>query len=283
MPLVLLLILILSDVIKCSRYDYADVGMWLGDFWVPPEGKVYTLSDVHSVLLSRRVVVIGDSLGRRTASTLAFLLEKLRKGSSEDISVKELDRDADGSHVTNGYGEHEYNVTTGGLHFQWAPLLRSIEEQVCAANVSGKLLRDVSDVVISAGVHDSASLFWTNTTAIKDRKKRYDFHKQTIGRALNCIHNANSTIRIIWRTAPYVYLDYSSYYTKAENKELQEINKLARVECLKRSYCTLVDAEKLLRHKSLGAERIKGDTPQHFGSLARLAVIQLLMRAMDLT
>jgi hypothetical protein len=78
-------------------------------------------------------------------------------------------------------------------------------------------------------------------------------------------------------------LDYSGYYTKAENKELQEINKIARAECLKRGYCTLVDAEKLLRHKSLGAERIGGDTPQHFGSLARLAVIQLLIRAMDVT
>jgi hypothetical protein len=271
-------------VVKCSSYDYTDVGMWQGDFWVPPDGRVYTPSALHSVLQNRRVLMLGDSLGRRTASTLGLLLAKFAQGDSEDISVAALDSDADQSHATIGTGEHEYmNVSIGGLHFRWAPKFDSIRKEVCAPGASGKLLGGVSDVVIFAGIHDSAAIFLPNTTAIKDDNRRYETHKQSIVSALNCIHGANSTTRVFWRTAPYAYFDYSSGHTHAVNKEVHEVNKIARVECLKRKYCTLVDAEKLLQHRSLGVERINGDSAEHFGSLARLVLIQLVVRAIDLT
>jgi hypothetical protein len=245
---------------------------------------MYTLQNMHTLLAERRILVIGDSLGRRASSTLAFLLEKFARGDNEDVSVAALDRDADNSYFHVGFNPHEYNVSTKGLHFRWAPMFHSLSKVLCAHDAKENGLRGVSDVVIFAGFHDSASIFWPNTTSIiLDSRKRYEFHAQTIDNVLNCIHESNSDARVFWRTAPYAYFNYSTGHTAAVNNEVQQVNKFARAECLNHSYCTLVDAEKLLRHKSVGAERIAGDTGAHYGSLARLAVIQLLLRAMDLT
>jgi hypothetical protein len=97
---------------------------------------------------------------------------------------------------------------------------------------------------------------------------------------MSCLSDANPDLRVFWRTAPFAA---DNNLTTIAVNETRLINVAARYECSHSSICTVVDTERLLMSKSIGEDRLAGDTTAHFNGLARLTMIQLLLRAMDLT
>jgi len=111
-----------------------------------------------------------------------------------------------------------------------------------------------------------------------------------IANSLQCLfRNASfSDVKLFWRTAPYAYFGQSSKFgnsttseakTKMVQSILEKINEIGRNLCGKYKQCRVVDAELLLRSKSFGADRLYGDTPEHFNELARMVILQLQLRA----
>jgi hypothetical protein len=260
-----------SSKIMKEVYNHTDVGMWEGDFWIPPSGKLYGLAEMFEILEHKHVLVIGDSLGRRMTSTMAFLLAKYQDGV-EDLSAHAVDVDAKQSIGKVGHGDYDFNVSTAGLRFEWGPKLQHVVNKSCrAVEVS-----PVTDVLIDIGIHDSEGPPPGNSSI------RYNFYHHGISTALTCLSKKNYSV--FWRTAPYA--DFGSgrqNMTVKVQTETQMFNQAARESCKNFPRCVLVDAELLLRHRSFDADRLAGDSSEHFGSLARLSMVQLFLRAMKLT
>lgn len=260
-------------------YNSSHVGFWEGDFWIPPNGQIYDMQMMFDILKDRQILVFGDSLGRRMSSSLTFLLQKYHGDTEEDISAAEIDKDATVSMQIIGHGNHVFEVPIRGLTFEWSPLLANVVEKSCA--VEHPVSPTVSDVVIDIGIHDSE-----RPLAGRNIKQlRYEEYLNGTHSALTCLTRAPQR-RVFWRTAPYAYFggtDVDRIRTMVIEEETQIFNRAARTACSRFPRCTIVDAELLLRHKSVGPDRLAGDSPEHFGSVARLAMIQLLLRAMKLT
>lgn len=262
-----------------APYNPSLVGYWEGDFWIPPGGKIYDMQEMLNLLKPRNVLVYGDSLGRRMSSTLAFLLQKYHGNSPDDISGAEIDQDASDSMKVTGHGNHAYDTPIKGLVFEWSPQLEHVHEKSCA--VEHAVSPAVTDVIIDIGIHDSErSWAGRNSSAY-----RYEEYMNGTHNALTCL-TRGSKRKVFWRTAPYAYFGGTPAgrnQTARIELETQLFNRAARTVCARFAQCVIVDAELLLRHKSVGADRLAGDSPEHFGSVARLAMIQLLLRAMALT
>lgn len=256
-------------------YNSSYVGFWEGDFWIPPDGQIFDMRQMFDILKDRQLLVYGDSLGRRMCSTLAFLLQKYQDNIVDDISAADIDADAATSLQTVGHGSHTYEVQTKGLRYEWSPLLANVESKSCS--VENPIDPAVSDVVVDIGIHDAER-------SIEGRDKEYRYQQYVNGtqNALTCL-TRDPQRRVFWRTAPYAYFggsDSERNHTSRVDSETHMFNHAAKTVCARFTQCVIVDAELLLRHKSVGADRLAGDSPEHFGSVARLAMIQLLLRAM---
>ena len=222
----------------------------MGDTWIPPNGKLYTVPEIHQVFSDRRVLIIGDSLARRLTATLATVLAI---ESNADL----LDSDIDNK-STLGYGGHgsaEYNQ--GRLRFQWAPFARDV------ANLGHRDdLARFSTVVVALGVHDAEE---PNPNVMRDFKS-----------ALAALE-ASSPPEIVWRTAPFMDSN-NQKRTHEVNGRVTSFNALVSAQP---GRVRVLDVGRVLQAKSTGKERLRGDTPQHFGNIARMVGIQIITHALQ--
>ena len=56
---------------------------WVGDTWLPPNGKLYSINDIQETFKDKHVLVVGDSLSRRLTSTMAMVLSN---NETEELS-----------------------------------------------------------------------------------------------------------------------------------------------------------------------------------------------------
>jgi len=76
-------------------------GQWIGNTYVPSTGRLYSTSEIASIFKDRCVLVLGDSLGRRLATSLAIMLKEEHSGNDEDVGWKPF-KDP----TALGYGGH---------------------------------------------------------------------------------------------------------------------------------------------------------------------------------
>ena len=226
---------------------------WIGDVWLPPSGKIYSILEIQQTFEKRRVLVIGDSLSRRLTASLAQILND-KDGTDLLDSVMD-------NHEMLGRGGHrqyEWNVPSGRLHYQWAPHANDVASHVRQSDLS-----DYTDVVVAIGVHDAER---PPTSIDSDVRRALD--------ALNTLIRTN----VIWRTAPRMDNPRDPKWTHDVNARLRRINSI--VLNADAPHVRVIDVATILDLKSVGKERLKGDSNEHFGNIARMVEIQTITRAL---
>ena len=226
---------------------------WVGDVWLPPKGKLYSIPEIQKTFERRRVLVLGDSLARRLTATLALIVNDEGSNDLLDSAVDE------GSRLNRGgHGHYEWSVPSGVLRYQWTPHARDIASYVDRTDIS-----NYTDVIIAIGVHDAER---PSTVSIED----------DINSALRAL--VSSGANVIWRTAPNMDDPRNPIYTKLVNTRLRKFNSIV-MNAEAPGVC-VIDVASTLATKSMGQERLKGDTPEHFGNIARMVEIQTITHSL---
>jgi hypothetical protein len=242
-------------------------GTWVGNTWKPNDGKFYSDDQVASKLKKKCIAFIGDSLGRRLSATYAVILG-YGTGSNRIENLKKAE--AMGGHSTIIWKVN--NVSC--LHFHWAPRLHDLYNISCVHGIGPRY----TDVIVAIGNHDAA--YSSNAGR--------PYIRSEIGKSIRCLINRTSTSnpngktrRVYWRTAPNSYYENQEETTRVNNF-LHTLNANASAACTSHEGCVVLDAATLLEPRSLGDNRIRGDTPHHYGSDARVAILQLHMHLIDM-
>lgn len=189
----------------------------------------YYIASRHRSLLEKRILVIGDSLSRRFAITLAFTI------------LGENDTHKLGSDIfTHGA---IFNVSNTNIDFIFTPCINHMSSLI------EKFGHKYDLIVASSAIH------YTNGACMS-----HSFHNDFD----SLLFLSNQILdKTIWRTQPlsnrknsYSRLcDFYQYVLKH------------------RDSITVLDDFNLLRNKSLGYDRIRGNTKDHFGVDARIAMV----------
>lgn len=214
---------------------------WVGDTWLPPNGKLFTVKEIQQKLNNTNVLIIGDSLGRRLTSNLASV-----KMMNADIATKVMDDQK--LLNTGGHGTAKWHED---LMFQWAPMAESI----CGVQIP----KQTDIIVVAIGIHDATL---RNVTS----------YKLNIESAIKCLLTTGK--KMLWRTAPNMYDKDRKEYSEESNRRLSKFNSIVKALLPRKS---LVDSAKSINFKSTGEERLGGDTMHHYGNIARMVQIQTLM------
>jgi hypothetical protein len=245
-----------------SRFDAFAHGSWLGNIWIPRGGVFYNPRVIHDLCdkFLPSILFVGDSLGRRLASSLASVLEKR---NTPFLSIDHTDITA---HLkVKVHGTVRHNRPDGHLlDFVWAPTNRELRQYACSSDHS---FHRYSHVVINVGVHDLGGRH--NLSALKDPMKE----------AMHCIMTKvkKETI-VLWKLVPFGF-DGNSIFT--------DYNGMVRQACLNEQAndfnCVTFDVNTLLAHRSVGKLKIMTEdepSSSHFGSDAHVAQIQYLISSL---
>lgn len=222
---------------------------WVGDVWLPPNGKIYSILEIQHTFEKRRVLVIGDSLSRRLTASLAQILN-----DKDGTDLLDSVTDNRGIRGRGGHGQYEWNVPSGRLHYQWAPHAKDVASFVRHSDLS-----DYTDVVVAIGVHDAEE----PPSSIQG----------DVRRALDALKTLKRT-NVIWRTAPRMDNPRNPKLTQDVNARLRRMNSI--VLNADAPHVRVIDVATILDPKSVGKERLKGDSNEHFGNIARMVEIQTI-------
>ena len=246
----LLFYILLVTVVAATRRQLR----WVGDVWLPPNGKLYSIPEIQKTFENRRVLIIGDSLSRRLTSTLSLILND-EDGS--DLLDKEIDNPR--TLFAGGHGQKEWPVPCGRLMFKWAPLAKDVGSYVNRTNLS-----NFTDIIVAIGVHDAED----GTVSLEE----------AVYSAINAFADAKQTI--VWRTAPNMDQPRNKEYTDKVNGRVHAFNSI--VLNATNHKIRIVDTASTLSNKSVGKERLRGDSPEHFGNIARMVEIQTIVHELSL-
>jgi hypothetical protein len=232
---------------------------WVGDSWLPPNGKVFTISEIQQIHGDGDTLVIGDSLARRFTSTLALVLQDQ---TNADLPGTDVDNRAALMH--GGHDKYSYAIPklagndTRLLDFQWAPLARDITKFTLK---SSRMLREYSKLIVCIGVHDAEA-----------KSSVEEFLRDTLA-AVAAVAAAHPLV--VWRTTPY-----------RDGGAQSEINQ--RVKQLNTwvlhnhpAAVHVSNAAKQINPKSQGAERERGDSPEHYNNIIRWVEIQCITHTLQ--
>jgi len=219
---------------------------WIGDTWLPPNGILFSTLEIRNKLKDKNVLIIGDSLARRFTATLSTIVES----ETNDISTGIIDE-----RQTLGKGGHNMAKWSERLEFRWAPHASDI----CNVNIPSQ----ITTIVVAIGIHDAESSADVNS------------YKSKIDGAMACLQATNVTV--VWRTAPNMYAKGNPKRTQEVNTNVQHFNQIALTLVTKYPRIKTIDFAKTVNFKSLGNERLKGDSNEHYGNIVRLVEIQTLM------
>jgi hypothetical protein len=90
--------------------------------------------------------------------------------------------------------------------------------------------------------------------------------------AMNALRSCGASV--VWRTAPYMDNPHKPEQTTVINRRLDQFNSIVQTADVPN--VRIIDVAPTLAKKSLGKERLKGDTAEHFGNIARMVEIQTL-------
>lgn len=227
---------------------------WVGDVWLPPSGKLYTIPEIQHTFENRNVLIMGDSLSRRLTSTLALILNDK---DMSDLLNTEVDNPK--KLGVGGHGHKEWLVPSGRLKYQWAPHALDVASYVNKTN-----LQNFTDIIVAIGIHDALKPPTSIESAVRS--------------AMDAFRSVKSNV--LWRTAPKMDSPKNPKQTHEVNTRLHEFNNLVLNATDHNIH--IVDTETTLNNKSVGRERLSGDTAHHFGNIARMVEIQTITHELHL-
>jgi hypothetical protein len=263
-------------------------GSWIGNHWVPPNGwRYFSANELRTVYKDKSIMWVGDSLARRAAATMYGILKEAANSSNVNVPVAAIDAsdviDVNKSNITEpctkwrgsthqprwcrtmpgGVGDYVY-VKKGRFRDLGSFL---------ADEVSGKsnVTDNFDTIIIALGNWDSLSPkrersnILSNVTAAIDVLGKL----QSIGKT------------IIWRTSGFRADNGASdeFFFEVNKRALDQINVIATRLQQERntvSNLTCINWPGAIFPRSSGANRIAGDSNQHYGLEARLVFIQMI-------
>lgn len=250
-------------------------GDWFGKIWIPSHSTIYNYEMMHKSLQGQSILVIGDSLARRLATTLYYLC------SYHKNPVLHLDAEflrpklRIGGHSKHVWVGEDFNVT-----YVWAPTMSKIV-QSDNMNISWS---NYTTVVVSLGDHDvlqATRLRVQNQSTVK----QISYFKPLVTQALTTL-TKNTRCDIIWRSTPYQGLNISvhnasDYKFASTNLLTDQMNGCVRreIENLNSQRLSTV-VTYLPFHESLqGLDygTLRGDSAQHLDESARFALVQQII------
>ena len=270
---------------------------WIGGVWIPKTGsKLYNAHEIATTLENRSLLVLGDSLGRRLAATLAAIIQ----ASGEDSSALPTSL-AENEKLLNlgAHGEVKFNLKNSDVTFRWVPhaidLVESLEALALALDDPSSI-NTFTDIVICIGIHDAMDLKETDFTVLK----------KTINDAMTLLEKlaVDKNIRVIWRTAPYRWKvdgiskasNGGSYtepdYSMTVNRRVVKLNSFVREWELGRKvedrHVYVMEFGREMAPKSVGHESILShagtsqSSPEHFNIYGRMVCVEMLMHTWEL-
>ena len=286
--MVLSLSLRMDMMLLCLAVRVAS-GTWVGDTWLPPNGRLFTVREIQEVHGDRDTLVIGDSLGRRLTSTLAYVL---RDQSQGDVTSKAVDEAADGSYV-RGHANTSYSVPrihgngTRVLDYQWAPCADDAAKVAQSLNMAER--PKYSLVIVCIGIHDALGYCCATQRGSACHKGAFN-DTQVTERMLVGAHGTLSALAgtpqswesspvVLWRTTPYADCSVSCFGFKGGMDSI--VNTIAarlntHVLTHHPPSVHVSDVAKHVNAKSQGREREAGDQAAHYNNIVRMVTIQCL-------
>ena len=260
---------------------------WIGDTWIPAQGsRVYSPREIGTLFSRKCTLFVGDSLQRRAADTLHFLLQDATQNDHyhdvrEDVfpheyfGTKKHDR---------GYTEHfiedPTNSTTHGcLTTDWRPRLNDVN--VFAKEFTNSTKLSKHDVVVVG------STVWDVDTKRKPNAIRI---RQHINKTIHILHeNVPDSVLIVWKSSGWcascgwagdekVRGKANNYRIYAANDEAQKV-----IEHLGAPNLVYLDWGREILPRSIGNLRLASNDGNkfHYGLEARLQFLQMLTELYD--
>tara|TARA_B110000305_G_C19388828_1_gene613686 strand:+ start:196 stop:1173 length:978 start_codon:yes stop_codon:yes gene_type:complete len=253
---------------KSDSYIEGCFGQWLGDYYVPASGRLYSSQDFRDVFTDDKcVLILGDSLARRLAASLAIIISNDQENNNDNDISNDMMDDIDfllvGKHSRRSYDD---SVTAKCLMFKWAPKLSNIRDII--STLDKNEFSEFTDIIIAVGMHDAVPPVSPLDTIQSDLETFFTHLEQFPNK------------KIIWRTSTLVG---KSKYSAGANPIILEMNALVRKEFLARGgrkpNFDLLDLEAIMINKAAGerSQHVMGDSPEHFNGPMRVVFLQTLI------
>jgi hypothetical protein len=272
-------------------------GTWIGNNWIPPAGKnIYSAADMKLFFQKHSILWIGDSTARRAYNTLYGIL------SCNETHIPTIKIDAPELLVE---GKYKYNANrcvkpalgsvalcrtipgTAPKDFKFfdyhqAYCYRDVTALAATDEIRQKIAADYSLLIVSLGVWEIANQnHCADTSNTSTSFPNSTYESLTEGLDTLCQLQGPS-LTIVWRTSGFRYNDavgnmYLEEFDDISTRHIDSFNKAN----IGNSNITYVDWGTEISPRSNGADRIKGDTREHYGLEARLLFLQLLMNELN--
>jgi hypothetical protein len=266
-------------------------GTWIGNSWIPPQGwKSYSKKEMQAIYTNMTILWIGDSTGRRAATTLFGILQET---TSDHVSVSNIDS----SKVIdiNKSNEREEFCPKWVNHPYHPNLCRKMPQSSSSSSspdheflyVSINCLKNITDfvntelmanqtitqnvdlIIVSQGIWEVVRPGWCKVSD----KNSSQLQEEGI-RSLTQLQTP-----IIWRTSGYFYkgggnglgVETRKNETTSLNHEAMDL--IDQVADPNLSY---VDWGGAIFPRCFGSERIPGDIGVHHGLEPRHVLLQMI-------
>lgn len=204
----------------------------------PYQKTTFDFSKEMQVLKTKKILVVGDSLGRRFTAHLAYTLENKESELTNSATKK-------------GWHSHaSYDTAAKKLDFHWAPKSIDVERKFCHK------MNGYEVVFLSLGVHDLEELPLESNL--------YDYKS-----LVSCLCNSTPTTSlIVWRLPnepknAALFKKNKAYHFKFMKQRGEIIKAIENGDCNKRF--KYIDANAMVIDD--------GDSPEHTGRYSRRMVM----------
>jgi len=265
-------------------------GKWIGNTWIPPHPwRLYDPSELRQLWAHTKVWWIGDSLARRGAVSLFSILN-----SSGGITNEDLDDPAI-LNVNRGNGgatekcTHFSHLSTppllcrsmpGSLNNDYSFLVSMLpcalevdtflEEQM---NHSTANITDFDVIVISIGPWELRTQNYDCRGKGKSSNLNRDERMAHLVNTLEKFAKRAPGVQVVWKTSGYGALVTPAMVDAMNQQAMNQIDKVSVGPSSNLSYVNWGGA---VRPRSLGKNRIQGDSLFHYGVEPRHVLVQML-------
>lgn len=260
--------------------------MWVGDVWIPPNGRLFTVREIQHIFSSHNTLILGDSLGRRFTANLASILLDRTGADLFDNVMDEARLLKEGGHglATHIIPDALDSGRASSLVFSWAPTVKAVTEEAGLLLSNRKYQKHPPTlIIVLVGVHD-AQRYNEGGMFINDDGNvslSITFSSKVLVESMfdtlvNVSKVRNATV--LFRTTPHLdTVDRNESMMKSwddANTRVDAFNRYLLKTSPPRVH--MVDAAKFINVRAVGKDRIKGDSRQHYGNIIRMLEIQCI-------
>jgi hypothetical protein len=178
--------------------------------------------------------------------------------------------------MRGGHDSHTDSVPgSGSLTFKWAPNLDDLRKYLRREEEEGGDFLRHSTIVVAMGIHDAEAEAHQKKELMQARA-----HQEVRIREVMAYLIRTGAANVIWRTAAFMDGANASDPASA-NGRVHTLNEVVIAECP--PGISVVNFEAEMRLKSVGRERLRGDSKEHFGNIPRMVEIQTLTHELTVT